>query len=413
MEKLPKLSTDEQNSINFWRLSYASDHRYIDGLDCSGDPIIKRFYCEAHDLYEKRKKYSSPRSYTQTIINKYAAAVFRQSPERDQRLSDYLMMFDPAIRKAFHDLQVVGKGFLLLENDLDGSELSIAQAENVGLDERIVYVPRESVREFEAVQGIVISAVVTFQDESGKVFARRYYADGTASDLEVGKDDSIISETEPYTTGYSTCPLVLMMLDSESVQASPIAESQKTIANLLSLEKTEMYQNCFSRTLLSGLDLSGKSQEEIEIIKSQFRDERFVAVPAGITPHNLGSDVAQANSIRQSIKDEEDNLYRIGGLKQPDSVAGQSGAAKILEMDDYFVLCAQLTAALERAENVIISLMSDRRGTDFDKSYYSREYQSEDFSAAILQLRDVLSLNVPQDLKDRAIAEWAAKYFIN
>jgi hypothetical protein len=404
---LPKADID---TLKYYRGSVNPDHNYCELKDAHGAPVIVKQECESWDEYEIRKKLTNPRNYIQSIVNKYFATVFRNDPEVDERFQEFYNNNLGTIKDSLYESEVVGRSFILVENDLNGSELSVAQMQNANYEELFVFLPAETIREIQIVDGYVVYAVVTFQDSLGTVFARQYNPDGTAQDVTINQQTEIVQTiSEPYSTGYNSLPIVGIL---PKIKLCPmLADSQKQIANYLSLLNQELFNHTFSQKLLSGLDLSNKTEEEKMAMKMEMARSKFICTGESVSVSPLGSDIQQSDSIRKSIEDEETNLFTLAGIREPNGVVPESGMALLIQEDSYFINATALVDALETALNNAIGLISDRLGVDYNPIYFSRSFTTPDYDALTISLRNILSLSVPEEYKQKAIQIWAQQYF--
>jgi len=401
----------------FWNSSYSVDAYYIDGKDVKGKPIINRFTCETTADYNERKDRTSARNYIGGIINSYVSAVFRNDPERDESIVEFAKNADgkgtslsQLMAKATMKTLINGFVPVIYESEISGATLSIAQARLANANNRLVVADPMALLNFVEVDGFLLEALISFVDENGKAFAR-HYTDTYVQDIYFDvKSYQVKSVSEPMEHGLTKIPVVLMRIDvAYDSFVAPLAESQKKIANYQSLVATELYEQTFTRFIISGIENPNEGEPNSNL---NMGSKRLMTTPSnGVAVSKLSSDISQADSIRKSIADEELALYKTAGQAHDDVSANASGAARVLAKDGFYIIANLISGSVEATENYFLSLMADQQGITYEPSYYSRTYEEPDWLMRITELRDVLSLNLPEDIKAMAIAKFQADFF--
>ena len=402
---------------NFWMMSYKVDANYVDGKDAKGNPIISRFSCEEATDFKERKNRTSPRNYIGNIVNSYTSVVFRNAVEREEALDEFSANVDgkgtslsDSMKKSTLNTLINGLCPIIYESEVAGSTLSMAQSRLSGQDRLIVADPK-SLLNWTMVDDFLLDALISFVDENGKTFAR-YYTNETVQDIYFdAKTWNIQSVGEPKEHGLSNIPVYINKIDvAYDSFVSPLAENQKMIANYQSLVATELYEQTFTRWLIAGVEQpqnDGESKPTITMGSKRL----MTTSETGVGVHRLASDITQAASIRQQIIDEELNLFRTAGMAHDDIAANASGSARILAKDQFYVIANLITQSIEKAENYFLRIISSQRGIEIAPSYYSRSYEEPDWQGRITELRDILALDLPEEIKKKAIEAFQKDFF--
>ena len=407
----------------FWKESYNVGPNYLDTKDERNNPVLKPFDCEDRINFKERKKRTSPRNLVGRVVNQYVSAVFRNEPERDDRLGDLIVSADGRGKSLSNTMKDSLQGTLiknfspiLLENRI-GGVMSLAQAREAEQSIRILNVDASAIINWTEIDGYLLDILVSFVDEEGKPFLR-YYTDETITDVFVDKKmERIESIGEPIPHGFSQIPVIIpnIELGGESF-VQPLAHSQSQITNYLSLLSQELYENCFTRFALGGIEsLSNMTREERDNIQLEWGSKRLLMLPDSISVSRMASDKSQADSIREAIVEETEELFRNAGLIQDAVGMNASGESRSLARENFNMIARNMSQTIEGAENKVIDLIGDVTGVEYEQSSYSESFAEFDYSEDILQLRDILSLDLGSEndeIKGKAIEEFKNRYFI-
>lgn len=412
---------EEQKQREFLEVSYdAQGLEYTMGKAPDGN-IIHKLECEEIKDYEARCKQTPTRSYVSAILNKYNSAVFKNEPSRQASSSVIEELFKNAdgygnsinsvMRKALLESQKFESIFLLADSSAADTEiLTIAQKQSSGVYPYIRSINAESIVDYVEVEDKLLEALVLLEDAEGNLFCR-YMNDMDFVDIELNqKTLQVTSIGEAYAHGYPSIPLVeLEPLDN--AQALPIAYSQRTIVNILSLLQQELTDSVFSKYILSGVRLPEDDNGSSK--KISWSGKRMVVLEdQGANLQLLGADHGAADSLRKEIEQEETQMYYSSGFGKPTvEPTNLSGLSRLIALEDFFNTCNALKTAIEQAENKIGELIAFKEGTEWISTVYSSKYLADDNGEALLKLRDLLALPMPQTFKSLAIKEYISTFY--
>jgi len=407
----------DMKDISFFNISYDSCGKTYTEGDAPDGPIIYKFECEESDDYKTRKKQTPTRSYVSSILNKYSASVFRNEPARQFNTDIDNLLYSDAdgsgtslnkfMRKALLTAQIEGVSYLMADStDSNGEIRTIAQAQDAGYRPFIRLIKRESVINVSKVEDVIVEAVVLFVDEYGSKFAR-YMNDTDYVDILLNDKLTVMNIGSPYPHGYSSIPLVEIKPFSNA-QSETISYSQRAIVNTLSLLKQEEAEQTFTRWAISGVQL-----DDDAIKKLKWGSKRVMFFNTQASINRMGSDKSQSDSLRESIKQEEDAMYYQAGVGRSnvsDSTSNVSGVALLIQREDFFIYCSSLKHAIESAEQKIMDLIYTRENVEYVPVVYSDRFIADDNGAELQKLRDLLSLPLPQTFKNIAIKNYIDTY---
>jgi hypothetical protein len=402
--------------MNFWEKSLEADEEYQDTIDPNGNPIIKKFTCEEPEDLKFRKSISSPRNYMGGILQKYLSCSFKVPPVRSD--NEFYSNVDligsdmnEFIGHKVWEAAVYGASYMMPDSTSQNSSLSEAQKRQIGARSFIRSIETEDVINWSDYLGHLQEVIILLEDIDGNQFAM-WYDNENMCRIELDSRGKVTSIGDVVPSGYSQMPVVRMLpfdTDESFVAAGCLA--QMTLNNLLSLEKTEIFNNTFTRFFMKGIRTNS---DDGEMQKISWGTNRLIvsdSETAAITP--LGAQVDQAQSIRDSIKGEEESLYRIYHLVNTQIQAGTapSGYSIVLSREDFNAICATFAKTAERAENTMAMLLNETENLGLDTVVYSREFIEPSKQEKILEMRDILSLPIPDDMKSQEIDNFRKMFY--
>ncbi len=377
-ELLPRHDSYDSDAIAraFWRLTYETGRKYIYGIDASGGKVLIPHEREKEG-YSRRQKMTKPRNHAGPIIRRYNNHVFRTEAQRPESTSELYQMLlvdtdghgtniNAFMSKALEAAQVDRDSYLMLDSTKsDDGEISKAQAEANGVRPIIRILNADSVVNWIEHDECLTQVLIVMVDENGDRFARLYdeenYIQITLKQ-ETGRKDVIASVDAPVAHGYDGLPIIRMRPFCGESQISPLAESQQCITNLMSWLIEEMANVTFSQMVASGVSAT-------DIGDMYVGNNRVICLPNPAAKFEMiGADPAQAQSLRDAIKDEERELYRVAGIQSDDPTkagAPESGIAKAFKHNDLSANLSALAACVETAENSAMTLLFDSVGEPY------------------------------------------------
>jgi hypothetical protein len=174
--------------------------------------------------------------------------------------------------------------------------------------------------------------------------------------------------------------------------------------------KQEETDQTFTRWIISGIRVEDDNQSK----KLTWGSKRLVTLEQAAQVSRIGADKSQADSLRDSIKAEEDAMYYQAGFGRSNvanEASNVSGVALLIQREDFFNTCNLLKMAVENAENKILALIASKEGFEFTPSVYSDKFVADDSGEQLNKLRDTLALNIPQTFKNLMIKNYIEQFF--
>ena len=404
---LPLSSNYEQikTKVKFWQSSYKVDEDYLDGENARGEHILVQLPCEELRDYEIRKKISETRNYTGPIVNKYVGSIFRTWPDRsdDSIFEDFNETIDGGIHSFMRDTTTqmliqgrVGVG-IGINNEED--ELYTLKLFN---NEDILNVETEENKPIAVLVNLVY-------DKNNNEGTARYYDKDFYQDIKYEGPPlkaKILEVGKLIEHGMADLPFIIVEPILGSSFVSPIANSQVKIINLLSLLSVEIVDNTFTRWIISGVrdlendvvPVEGVLQDKKPITWSTKRIMTFEETE--VTPHRLGADTNQATSIRESVKEAEEHLYRAAGVGANyniESGGEQSGLSRLVQLEDFSIIANHIIQTIQKLENQILEIVATTNDQEYIPTTYSTDVLDEKWSEEIAKIRDIREFSLVND----------------
>jgi len=421
VNKQLKFSEDFHSDLvkfKFWESSYAADSEYAYGKDERGNNVISRFTCEEDNDYGDRLKRVTCRSHVTNIINRYNSSVFGNGvsrPFKNDKYQEWLYNVDgygttmtEFMRATLLEAQIYGESYFWVDSSASESQVtSMATSESVSSILRKIEI--QNIVSYEEINNKLTEILFLVQADDGEWLAL-YFNDTERVTIHLknqGNTYTVKSIDEVVEHGYSRIPVVKCEPDifSES-QVASIAGSLKKVTNYLSLRDAELYDQTFTRFIISGIRQTD-NEESGKKDNIQWGTRRMLMVEdPNVKVDKVGADVSQSESLTKAIVEEEIALYRSAALQASDPFKtgeSASGLAKIVDRNEFENIAKALMNAVESAENTGSELAMEAIGiSDFVDVTYE-DPQIADEASDISNLREILSLNVPQVIKDAYI----------
>ncbi len=408
----------------FWCESFRTSRKYLDATDARGQSMLVRHERETPEGYARRKRITKPRNFVGPIIRRYNDFVWRLPCVREdaEAASDFLedvdgngTSLDQFLKEALLNAQVERESYILL--DAVGVEeepriVTRAQAEAEGARPKLSRVPADAVVWWEDCSGALEECIILEGERRA-----RYYDSTFTQEMELEKDTSgafIVRVVHlPVPHGYDGLPVVRLRPSFDPLprgpgesQASPLAESQQGIAQLLSLLMEEIHNVTFTQWIAIGV-----SPDEFKDLTAG--NNRILCIP---NPQGkmqaLGADSNQAKTIMAQILDEAENLFRAAGINF-DAQAGtpESGIAKAFRFNDLAANLAALADAVEWAENRIHQLLAGAWSWDeVPCAKYPDDFNLPDFAGELQALtQSLVATEIPATIRRKLVERFAAR----
>ncbi len=365
----------QANARAFWRLSDQASHTYAHGLDAIGNPVLRRLPAEEPDDFEWRQSMAVSPRHVSSIVSLFNSIVMREEAERadgpegsafaelhlnaDGMGTPLALLMGMQLRMA----QVEGVSYVLADTTASESYSSIAEQMGAAVRPIIQRVSADQVLWWNDWRGQVVEAIIILEDKNGKEFG--WYTNETHQQrIEITREKTgtngwslKVMGLGPLTAHtYGGCPLVRINptfgsqdAPGNDSQAAPIAEAQKLITGYRSLEAIEVYKSTFTMYALLGV-----SPEQVGTKNTG--SGRVLCLPQGTGVVRMGSDPAQATSIRESIAQTTSSMLLVAGLSPGNPLqtgSPESGVAKAYKFNEVEARLSALADAGEQAENLV------------------------------------------------------------
>ena len=352
----------------FWRISdqllLADGTRYVDGRTAQGGDIIPQHDRELEIDHQLRKDLTLVEGYVRQIADHYCSHVLRRPPtvvdvehvsyealvsDADGWGTGLEALLGKVLRQAF----VEQASYLMPDSTLDRAPESAAE------DGRYVLrqVSPDSVLWWSDLpNGQPQEALITAATVAGTPILLHLTKDViTRATYDVDKRLILdVEDTIPHRFG--ACPLVRV---TAPPIIPPVADAQRRLAwlaSLLAMEETD--------ATITQLVIRGANPKAVEKMIKGSRTA-WVFEDAAAAVDTFGADPNQAQSLRQSITDTRDGLYRSAKV-QPVQAQGmpESGVARAYRFVDADAELAALAGSLETARNRAVGMWAKASGVE-------------------------------------------------
>ena len=430
IEPSPKFSQQAQ-ARSFWRRSDLARWDYAYGQDAYGTLILPGHEREPQDRYSRRRQQAIVRRYARPILDRYNDFVFRTEPQRTTTgAGPYADLIADAtgsgtgltefMRHASRAAQVDGLAYVLVDASDPLTYANAAEEAASGKRGILRDIDPDDVIWWRDWQGRVQEAVILCASQDGGRFGW-YVTDKITQRINLKQDDSgkwVVASVDELTAhNYGGCPLVRLTTDNgtcvgDDSQCAPLAEGQKRICNIDSWLFEELQGCTFTTTAFLGVSAD-------QVKEAVAGPGHAICLPnsGGANPGigKLGSDVAQAESIRKSLSHEIRELYRAAGLSPgnpTEAAQPESGVAKAFAFNEIEAKCAALADAAESAENRCVYLMSEGFGWAYPgDADYPDKFEVPDLAAELAISIQMQAADMPEVLKRAQVERIAGAAF--
>jgi hypothetical protein len=406
-------------------------------LDAKGWFILPRHEREPDDRYLRRLNQAMPRRFVRQIVNRYNDHVCRQEIQRpitEGAYGDILADANGAgiglsdlMRLALRKAQVDGVSYLLADMSSPAPWANKAQEQEANRRPIVRLIGADQVVWWRDYEGQPVEAVVLMTDADGAAFG--WYVSTT----EAGRIDFKQDERGTRTVvafdfkrhDYDGCPLVRLCPEwdggdhgGDDSMAAPLAECQKRIINVDSWLLEELQGATFTMPVLLGVDpnsLTGSDGSKVVVGPGM-----MLALPSmanGGVPAlgRIGADPTQAESLRESLAYEIQQLYRVAGLapgNPTETGAPESGVAKAFAFNEVESRLTALADAAACAENMAMARLAPLIGGYPGDAIWPKKFDAPDIASELdLTIRMLTAPQMPGVLRAKAVSAFADKAF--
>ena len=376
--------------LEFLNLSYEGGTAYREGNDAAGNSVLvksKREIIQYNQSdttnYEARKAFAVYRNYYKTIFDKIADYVLSQAVTRDDGLQNtnvadkmsklvsygvpqsiyYVGVDAPELQgeilSAYHQQVLEKTPYLIL---VDPRNVVDWEVDADGYFQRLVYTEQQIVKPSMADQETVYIIYREWTPAECRIYR-----------VKENETPDVPTEVKSHTFG-----AVPFDLFSPDLPNEDIADLNRHLFNLQSLQDMELVRNTFTSWLFAGLSMedlfqrdeeTGKVKGAREIGEAIFGDE--AAKVTAISP-----DPDAARVLAEAILSDIDEIYRLAGLTKPQSKAQvESGEAKRRDFQDLEALLKSVAQEAERVENNLLPYIGEYEPSQWPQQFDVRTIQ--------------------------------------
>jgi hypothetical protein len=307
-----------------------------------------------------------------------------------------------------------GASYVLVDTTATDESLSVAQKKIIGARAFLRVIDNENVLHWSDYLGHLLEILVVLEDASGQKFAM-FYDTQNQSKILLDKKGINVTEIGPLVPhNFSNLPVVrqLPFETCESFIANGCL-SQRSINQKLSLESLEIFKSTYTKYF--GKGIPEMRDEAGNVIPVEWSNSTLLTTTSENADIKvLGADPGQALSIRNSYLEELKALYlqyHLAASSMNEITAIPSGLALQVAKQDFNSICNRIILTCETAENALAVLLNDLDSLGLTPVKYNYSFLEETQEDALLKLRDLLAIALPQEVKSEAILQFSKKYY--
>ena len=403
---------------SFYNASYVGGARYKNAQDCNGKDVLVQHTCESRAGYEARKCLSAYHNYPRAVTDRLTSLIFSRPVKRDpeQTFGEWTKDVDgkgTQIQVFMHDRMCKAATYgiwgLVIDSNLINAPTSKASENDISkivirdIDPRscINWTPdRDEVllKQEGRIQLVDKVNVTTFLlDEKGEV---------AGAGLVI-----------PH--GWVDNPIVWLYgcQAEEGPEASligDVAEHSRELFNYCSWLTEELQKATFSQFVLAAPNLDNSKLANVPL-----GSRNWLVIPLSgqdVKWECVGAEADQALSLRESIKQKIEAIYRSVGLEPPDvqkKGAAESGVALQMRLSEVSSNASRLANNAEQTENRLIALWSGATGIEIEETSYPDpdDMDTGSIQDELNQAMSIITADVPNGLKATQINSYVNKKF--
>lgn len=402
----PSRSANE-HAVRFYKLSYKGGHRYKFGCDADGKKVLVEHEQESPAGLDRRRRMSSYYNYCQPVVDWYISTVFTRPIQRDFSDEQYSMFMqncdqmetplEDEMQFAMTQAMITGEYYLVVDSTLDREVETQAQAEAAGAGLFVVGYDYTNIRATRCVNNRLTECLIKINDEEARLYDYDYVY------IITMKDGKVASISSPIEHEYGTIPVVQVICNPNKQSfLVDLAEANKTHFNLNSILMEELSRQTWTQWIGLGLE-----PNELQPMVAGGRKIFCIDKDKnGVAFEQLSGDITQADSLRKSIQETVDEIYRASGISRPDvqQKGPESGRALIVRASEVARKARQIADFAEKAEKQLASIWAGGMDREMPVGVnYPEEFHLEAMDEELARTLQLVTTNVPNVLKREQI----------
>lgn len=396
-----------ENAVKFYKLSYKGGHFYKFGRDADGQPVFVEHEQESPQGIKRRKRLSTYYNYCGPVVDWYVGTVFTRPVQRDfsdQNYGQFMLNCDqmetPLAEQLQHSMtqaMISGEHYLVMDSTLDSSVETQAQAEASGAQMFLASFDYTNVYCVRYQNQKLTECLIRISSDEARIYDYDYIY------IIQIKDGKVMSISSPIPHEYGTIPVVQVQCNPQRESfISDIAEGNKSHFNLNSILMEELCRQTWTQWIGLGL-----APEELKALTAGGRKIYCVDKDKnGVAFEQLTADISQADSLRKSIDESVNEIYRAAGVSRPDvqNKGPESGRALIVRASEVARKARMIADYAEKAERQIANLWAGGMDTEIPVEVnYPEEFHLEAMDEELGRTLQLVGANVPNVLKREQI----------
>jgi hypothetical protein len=404
---------------DFYESSWKGGSRYKDARDENGLPVLVQHSSESKQGFESRKSLSSYNNFPRAVIDRMTSLIFSRPIKRDpnEKFSEWCENVDgnkTCMHIFMHDRMVKAAtlgiwGMVIDSNIIDPPTSKLSEDETAKIYIRDID-PRSCINWSKDRKIVLLKQPDQIQ----------LVDDTNVTTWKLDEDGNVLATPMVVSHGWEYNPIIWLYgcAAQEGPEASLIGDvstHSKLLFNYKSWLMEESQKATFSTFVVTAPNLDPSKMAMVPLGSRNWL--LFPCVATDIRWECIGSDPAQAASLRDSIEKEIDQIYQSVGLQRSEAIrsSAESGVAIQIRLSEMSSNASRLAENAEQAENKILELWSTATGVEVEETCYPDPDDMDTGSLAddLKQALDVVSANMPEVLKGTMVRHFAEKKFDN
>jgi len=386
-----------QYKYNFYMASYQGGCDYKESCDSAGDPIFIPHPNEPPESSQIRKRMSVVRNYCCSLVNKFGSYIFSQPIVRSAQPSFVEWYHDvdglgtplPQFMESVSDkARTLGMWGIIFDTTKENDDQTVSTATALGNRPILSHLHPNRILNWTPDKTQLL-----IQHDVGEFGELWLWDKLTISKFPLDSKGKVAAIGEVVVHGYPRMPVILCSgLNDYQSLIKDVAELQKRLFHLDSVLIEELIRQTFTSFLLIGVsDIELNKVAPFAISGRKFTCINKAANEVKVEP--IGSNVSQADSLRNSIQDDEREIFRSMGLRVPDVLAShpESGKAIALREGETVNMAERIAANTESAERIVTELYNFATSSNIEAPRYPDAFNSEDLNQLLTNTILVMS----------------------
>lgn len=391
------------NNARYYQLSYRGGQAYKNGKDAEGQATLIPHESESEEGIKRRKRMSAYRNYCRPVCDWYRDSVYTRQVARElsnPKFSDFMGNADmlgtdlhEIMKRSTTNALITGEHWLVVDSSKEDIDpVTVAQAEVQNSRLFVIDYDIWNCLGYRLRGDALVQALFQIGNE-----VRLYDEDS----VQIGMIDEQgrINGTLDINHGFGMIPVVrVTAFDDGHSMLNDLADLNKLHFNLGAVLAEELMRQTFTSWAVLGVsadDLTSASVggRKVLCINKNATEVKF---------ERLGGDPSQSESLRKSMAETVDDIYRAAGLSKPElqkSGGPESGRALLVRQEEVSRTARAIADQAEKAEFMLTKIWAAGMDSEVPASpQYPNKFNAEALESDLRLAMDAVKSELPTSL---------------